>query len=74
MMEKIILRKDQNLRMHQGSTYIGSVINFNEDVEIDIDEIVNEYYISFYYQGLSFHFWCSKYVIEEVNKNEPENN
>lgn len=72
---KIMLSKIQNLKMYQGNTYIGSIFNFNEDeIEIEINKIIDDYYISVYHQGLSLHFWCTKYTVEEMNENESENN
>ena len=74
MNTKIMLGKNQNLKMYQGGVYIGSIFNFNEDVEIEINQIIDDYYISVYQNGLSLHLWCTRYTVEEMNENESENN
>lgn len=74
MNTKIILGKNQNLKMYHDGVYLGSIFDYNGTVEIEINKIINEYYISVYHQGLSLHLWCTEYTVEEVNENESKNN
>lgn len=63
----ILLKTNQKLRIYRDNEYIGSIINFNESMEIDTEQYPSseEFSIDYYSNGVSLHIWCTRYEVIE---------
>lgn len=63
----ILLNINQKLRIYRDNEYIGSIINFNESMEIDVEHysLSEEISIDYYSNGVSLHIWCTRYEVIE---------